>query len=107
MGGLHTAALAHSYDSGLVALSVFVAVLASYASLDLAGRVTSARGGARTLWLVGGAIAAMHDIGMPAFNLPIPVLREAHIRDLQTILDTGDGLSLVKLPYDAPQPTLR
>jgi len=35
--------LSASYDYALVALSVIIAVLASYAALDLAGRVTSAR----------------------------------------------------------------
>jgi len=62
-----------------LALSVFIAVLASYAALDLAGRVTSARGGVRLLWLSGGAFAmgigiwSMHYIGMLAFRLPVPV----------------------------------
>ena len=71
--------MAHSYDYRLVALSVFIAVLASYAALDLAGRVTSAQGRIRQLWLTGGAIAmgtgiwSMHYIGMLAFQLPIPV----------------------------------
>ena len=68
-----------SYDYRLVALSVLIAVLAAYAALDLAGRVTSARGTARTVWLSGGAIAmgigiwAMHYVGMLAFRLPVPV----------------------------------
>ena len=71
--------LASSYDYLLVALSVIIAVLASYAALDLAGRVTSARGKARLLWSSGGAIAmgfgiwSMHYIGMLAFRLPVPV----------------------------------
>jgi two-component system, sensor histidine kinase and response regulator len=69
-----------SYDYPLVALSVLIAILASYAALDLAGRVTSARGIARLLWLSGGAIAmgigiwSMHYVGMLAFRLPMPVL---------------------------------
>src|SRR2546427_7469291 len=73
------AVLAGSYNYLLVALSVLVAILASYAALDLAGRVTSAQGKARLLWLNGGAIAmgfgiwSMHYIGMLAFRLPIPV----------------------------------
>src|SRR5713101_3799596 len=63
-----------SYDYRLVALSVFIAMLASYAALDLAGRVTSAQGGVRLLWLSGGATAmgigiwSMHYIGMLAFR---------------------------------------
>ena len=71
--------LAGSYDFLLVALSVLIAILASYAALDLAGRVTSARDKARLLWLSGGAVAmgigiwSMHYIGMLAFRLPVPV----------------------------------
>ena len=68
-----------SYNYGLVALSVFISIIASYAALDLAGRVTSALGRTRLLWLTGGATAmgfgiwSMHYIGMLAFHLPIPV----------------------------------
>jgi PAS domain S-box-containing protein len=68
-----------SYNYALVALSVLIAIFASYAALDLAGRVTAARGWTRAVWLLGGAgamgtgIWSMHYIGMLAFILPIPV----------------------------------
>src|ERR1700692_1545173 len=68
-----------SYNYALVALSVFIAVLASYAALDLAGRVTAAGGWIRAVWLLGGAVAmgtgiwSMHYIGMLACILPGPV----------------------------------
>jgi PAS domain S-box-containing protein len=68
-----------TYDYQLVALSVVIAILASYATLDLAGRVTANRGRARFSWLMGGACAmgsgiwSMHYTGMLAFRLPIPV----------------------------------
>ncbi len=71
--------IAGSYDIRLVAFSICIAVVASYAALDLAGRVTSAQGHVRVLWLCGGAIAmgigiwSMHYVGMLAFRLPIPV----------------------------------
>ena len=74
-----SSALTGSYDHRLVALSVVIAICASYAALDLAGRVTAARGFARTVWLMGGATAmglgiwSMHYIGMLAFDLPVPV----------------------------------
>ena len=80
-------ALASSYDSGLVALSVLIAIVASYAALDLAGRVTAAQGRARAVWLAGGAIAmgigiwSMHYTGMLAFRLPLRVLY-----DIPTVL---------------------
>jgi len=72
--------LSGTYDYRLVALSVVLAMFASYAALDLAGRVTAARGWARVVWLSGGATAmglgiwAMHYIGMLAFSLPVPIL---------------------------------
>jgi PAS domain S-box-containing protein len=68
-----------SYNYALVALSVLIAIFASYAALDLAGRVTAAGGWIRAVWLLGGAGAmgtgvwSMHYIGMLAFILPIPV----------------------------------
>jgi len=68
-----------SYDSSLVALSLCVAILASYTALDLAGRIASAQGAARALWIGGGAVAmgigiwSMHFVGMLAFSLPIPL----------------------------------
>ena len=74
------AVLAGSYDHLVVVLSVLIAVLASYAALDLAERVTAARGAARLAWLISGAIAmgigiwSMHYTGMLAFRLPVPVL---------------------------------
>jgi two-component system sensor histidine kinase/response regulator len=72
-------ALTGSYSLPFVALSVLIAVLASYAALDLAGRITAAQGRTRILWLGGGALAmgvgiwSMHYVGMLAFRLPVPV----------------------------------
>src|SRR6202790_461449 len=69
-----------TYDYRLVVLSVLIAVLASYAALDLAARVPAAQGRIRFAWLCGGATAmgtgiwSMHYIGMLAFSLPISVL---------------------------------
>src|SRR6266851_2030263 len=68
-----------SYNYALVALSVLIAMFASYAALDLASRVTAAGGWTRAVWLLGGAgamgtgIWSMHYIGMLAFVLPVPV----------------------------------
>ena len=68
------------YNHNLVALSVLIAIFASYAALDLAGRTRAARGARRWIWLTGGAAAmglgiwSMHYIGMLAFHLPVPVL---------------------------------
>ena len=72
-------ALTGSYELGEVARSVLIAIVASYAALDLTGRVTAASGRVRLAWLSGGAIAmgigiwAMHFEGMLALRLPVPV----------------------------------
>ena len=68
-----------SYHYALVALSILIAMVAAYAALDLAARVTAASGWTRAIWLLGGASAmgigiwSMHYIGMLAYILPIPV----------------------------------
>ena len=72
-------AMPGAYDYGEVARSVLIAMAASYAALDLTGRVTAAKGRVRVFWLSGGATAmgigiwAMHFKGMLAFRLPVPV----------------------------------
>ena len=69
-----------SYDYRLVALSVSIAIVASYAALDLAGRTTAARGARRWMWLACGTTAmglgvwAAHCIGTLAFQLPVAIL---------------------------------
>jgi PAS domain S-box-containing protein len=64
-----------SYRPLLVVLSLVVASAASYAALDLTGRVAAASGRQRVAWLVGGSLAmgigiwSMHFTGMLAFRL--------------------------------------
>lgn len=66
-----------SYTPSLVLISIFVAILASYTALDLAGRIVTATGRTAYLWMGGGALAmgigvwSMHFIGMLAFHLPV------------------------------------
>jgi PAS domain S-box-containing protein len=68
-----------TYDYRLVALSIVIAICASYVALDLTGRVTANRGRARLAWLLGSGFAmgsgiwSMHYIGMLAYRLPVPV----------------------------------
>ncbi len=71
--------LVGTWDYRFVIVSIAIAISASYAALDLAGRVADSRGRARTLWLSGGATAmglgiwSMHYVGMLAFSLPVAV----------------------------------
>ena len=85
----------------LVALSLLIAIGASYAALDIAGRATAALGRMRAMWLVGGAasmglgIWSMHYIGMLAFGLPVAVfyhLPTVFLSLLAAILASGVAL---------------
>ncbi len=66
-----------TYNPSLVALSIAVAILVSYAALSLAARVAAADPSHVRIWVAGGAIAmgtgiwSMHFIGMMAVSLPI------------------------------------
>jgi len=76
-----------TYDVRLVMLSIAIASIASYTALEMAGRITAAKGLARLLWLIGGAFAmglgiwSMHFIAMLAYKLPMPIAY-----DLPTVL---------------------
>ena len=72
-------AIPQAYHFGIVMLSICIAMVASYAALDVAGRVHASHGRTRSLWAAGGAFAmgtgiwSMHFVGMLALRLPILV----------------------------------
>ena len=99
------------YDLRLVALSVVVAAIASYAALDLAGRVSTSKGKASAAWLLGGALAmsagiwSMHFIGMLAFSLPVPLAYDIGITILSmlaAVAASGVALYTVRRPAMTP-----
>lgn len=69
--------IATSHSPILVAISIVIACLASYAALDLAGRVSAARERNRLRWLLYGSTAmgvgiwSMHFVGMLAFRMSV------------------------------------
>lgn len=72
--------IAGTYDWLLVAMSVLIAMVASFTALDLAARVRASTGSARLAWLstaalaMGGGIWAMHFVAMLAFSMAdVPV----------------------------------
>src|SRR5690348_3039265 len=84
-----------TYDFSLVALSFAVASFASYAALDLGGRIRASAGWPRVTWLVtaavamGGGIWSMHFIGMLAFLMPMPVSFDVRLTLLSLIVAVG------------------
>ena len=96
-----------SYSPSLVVISLFVAILASYTALDLAGRIATAKGRAVYMWMTGGALAmgvgvwSMHFIGMLALRLPFALGFDAGITALSlliAVLSSGFALWLVSQP---------
>ncbi|AZF05794.1 bifunctional diguanylate cyclase/phosphodiesterase [Pseudomonas sp. R5-89-07] len=99
--------LTGSYSTSLVVISLCVAILASYTALDLAGRITTAKGRAAYLWIAGGAVAmgvgvwSMHFIGMLALRLPFALGFDLDITALSlliAVLSSGFALWLVSQP---------
>lgn len=93
--------LISTYDSKLVILSIIVASFASYAALNLAGRVTQSNGDTNKVWLAGGAFSmgigiwSMHFIGMLAHNLPIRISYDIGITMLSLVIAMAvSGLAL-------------
>ena len=80
------------YHHGLVALSLVVAILASYAALTLAIRIRLSTGWATRGWLLGGGFAmglgiwAMHFVGMLALSLPVPITYDLPITLLSLVV---------------------
>jgi diguanylate cyclase (GGDEF)-like protein len=85
----------------LVALSVAIAILASYSALDLARRSSEARGWHKRLWLGGGGLTmgvgiwSMHFVGMLSLRMPIPVSYDDGLVVLSLVVAVaGAGVSL-------------
>jgi len=97
-----------SHNAFLVALSLIIATLASYAALDLAGRIRATTGWASRAWLItaavalGGGIWAMHFIAMLSFSMPgISIEYDVGLTIFSFVLPilvTGLGFFIVKRP---------
>lgn len=102
-----TIALPSGYNWPLVMLSVLIAMLAAYTTLDLAGRITAAKERTQLIWLGCGAIAmgtgiwSMHFIGMLALRLPLAVEYDVQIvlaSVLPAVVASGLALFMVSRP---------
>ncbi len=93
--------LAHHYEPWLVVLSVAIALLASYTTLDLLGRARDAAAGLERLWLLcsaatlGVGVWSMHFVAMLAFGLDSPVAYDMGgtlVSLFLAVVITGSGL---------------
>ena len=104
------------HDFYLVALSIFVAIVASFTALSLAGRIRESRNRARRLWLaaaamaLGGGIWSMHFVAMLAFSMPgMPISYDLTLTLVSLALAigfTGGGLALIDWSAPALRRTL-
>jgi PAS domain S-box-containing protein len=101
-----------THEPALVALSILIAVVASYAALDLGGRIRAGAGRAQYAWLLtaalamGGGIWSMHFVAMLAFRLPgVPVSYDWGLTLLSllcAVVVTAVGFFAVRVREAAP-----
>ena len=93
-----------AHDPHLVALSIAIAITASYTAFDVAERMRASAGWARRAWLggaalaLGGGIWSMHFVAMLAFQLPMPVAYDPGLTALSLaipVLVTCLGFAMV------------
>lgn len=96
-----------TYHFPLVLLSIIVAIIDSFAALNLGIRIKKARGFVQYIWLLSGTFAmgmgiwSMHFIAMLAFHLSIPVtynLTVVIISIIPAIISSGLALYIVSRP---------
>jgi diguanylate cyclase (GGDEF)-like protein len=94
-----------TYNHFLVVLSILVATLTGYCTLEFSARTRTALRPRKRAWLAAGAIAAgtgiwsMHFIGMLAFRLPIPLGYSRSLTLLSwalPVVSAGGALALVQ-----------
>ncbi|MBB3113848.1 diguanylate cyclase (GGDEF)-like protein [Paenibacillus phyllosphaerae] len=83
------------YNTLTVALSLLIAMAASYSALDLAGKIARVTGKSRKIWLAAGSFVmgvgvwSMHFVGMLAFHLDVNVTYNTAITVLSMVFSIG------------------
>jgi len=96
------------HDPALVALSMTVAVLASFVAFDVAGRIMHTTGWRKLGWIaaaataMGGGIWSMHFVAMLAFSLPIDVGYDVGITLLSLAVAIGVTAVAFVIVSDGP-----
>ena len=103
------------FNPALVALSIGLAVFASYTALDLGARVRGPVAGPRWPWVAGAAVAmgggiwSMHFVGMLAFEMGLPADYDLGVTLLSLVIAvaaTGAGFAWVARTGGSPDGVL-
>ena len=79
LNGVDEMIMEGGYNYYIVALSVLIAILASYSALSIVGKISHASGKTKLFWLFAGSLVmgsgiwSMHFVGMLAFHLHVTV----------------------------------
>ena len=96
-----------TYTTWMVYLSVVIAIVVSYTSLNLASRVARAEGRAAVIWLTGGTVVmgigiwSVHFIAVLALKLPIQLTYDVPTTIVSlwlSIITSGFALAIVSRP---------
>ncbi|MBM7704543.1 bifunctional diguanylate cyclase/phosphodiesterase [Metabacillus iocasae] len=85
------------YNMGFVALSIIVAVIASFASLQMVDRLNHSTGINRWKWILaggltlGGGIWSMHFVAMLAYDMHMPVTYDAFLLTVSILSSAGSS----------------
>ena len=94
-----------TYNFGLVATSLAIAILAAFVALSISGRIVAATTRrARYAWAsAGGGILSMHFVGMLAFSLPCGITYDpvgTVLSMIPGILASGIALTTISKPEE-------
>lgn len=87
-----------SYNYSIVALSVIIAILASYSALNIAAKIRYSSGNMRYFWLLSGALVmgsgvwSMHFVGMLAFHLHMKITYDSSLTLLSMVSSVVSSL---------------
>jgi PAS domain S-box-containing protein len=96
------------HDARLVVLSLVVALVTSFTSLQLADRVLANRGSARLVWLwgaalaLGGGIWSMHFVAMLALRTPFQVSYDINLTIVSLLLAVAAAAASYQIVVEAP-----
>jgi PAS domain S-box-containing protein len=96
------------HDPRLVILSLLIAFMASFTSLQLADRMLAYRGGFRLAWLaaasvaLGGGVWSMHFIAMLALHMPVRVAYDTDLTIISLLLAIAAAAVSYRIVVEGP-----